>query len=266
MATPFPTITPATDVDEVVARIESVIAWSIDNESRLGYFAALYKRITRAIGAAVAAGRFQDGPRMERFDATFANRYFAALNGYFAPARFPAPSHCWRVAFDAAQLPGPIIVQHMLLGVNAHIDLDLGITAWEIAPPGPLSALQADFDTVNTVLGEQVKAVLSEIDAISPVLADLYDIFRKDEIDVIDDGLVVFRDDAWRFATLLALTPGLLDPLTITGRDLEVAAFGSLILSPPRVLAGLADAIAARESRDVVHNIRVLDGIASEAL
>jgi hypothetical protein len=266
MPTPFPILTPAADVDDVVARIDAIVAWSIDNQSRLGYFAALYKRITRAIGQAIASGRFQDGPRMERFDATFANRYFAALNGYFAPAQFPAPSHCWRVAFDAAQLPGPIIVQHMLLGVNAHIDLDLGITTWDIAPPGPLAALQADFDTVNAVLAEQVKAVLDEIDAISPVLADLYGIFQKDEIDVIDDGLVVFRDDAWNFATLLSLTPGLLDPLTITARDLEVAAFGSVILSPPRVLAGFVTGIAAQESRDVVHNIRVLDGIASEAL
>ena len=266
MATPFPVLTQASDVDEVVARIESVIAWSIDNQSRLGYFAALYKRITRAIGQAVAAGGFEDGPRMERFDATFANRYFAALNGYFHPAQFPAPSHCWRVAFDAAQLPGPIIVQHMLLGVSAHIDLDLGVTAWQIAPPAPLSALQTDFDTVNAVLAGQVKAVLDEIDAISPVLADLYGIFQKDEIDVISDGLIVFRDDAWGFATLLASTPGFLDPITITARDLEVATFGSVILSPPRVMAGFVNGIAAQESRDVVRNIRVLDGIASETL
>lgn len=266
MATPFPLLTAAANVDEVVARIESVIAWSIDNQSRLGYFAALYKRITRAIGQAIGAGRFQDGPRMERFDATFANRYFAALNGYFAPAQFPAPSHCWRVAFDTALLPGPILVQHLLLGVNAHIALDLGITAWEIAPPGPLTALQADFDTVNTVLGEQVKAVLSEIDAISPVLADLYDILQKDEIDLIDDTLVLFRDGAWDFATVLSLTPGLLDPAAIGARDLEVAAFSGAIRNPPKLLGSLIAGIAAREDRDVVHDIQVLDGIASEAL
>jgi hypothetical protein len=197
MATPFPIITPATGVDEVVARIDAVIAWAIDNQSRLGYFAALYKRITRAIGEAVTAGVFADGPRMERFDATFANRYFAALDGYFHPAQFPAPSHCWRVAFDAAQLPGPVIAQHMLLGVNAHIALDLGVTAWQIAPPAPLSSLQSDFDAVNTVLAGQVKAVLDEIDAISPVLADVYGILQKDEIGIIDDTLIVFRDGAW---------------------------------------------------------------------
>ncbi len=266
MTTPFPVLTSATDVGEVVARIESVIAWSIENGSRLGYFAALYKRISRAIGQGIEEGAFADGPRMERFDATFANRYFAALNGYFDPAHFPPPSHCWRVAFDAAGLETPVVVQHMLLGVNAHIALDLGITAWQIAPPEPLSGLQADFNAVNTVLTAQVTTVLDQIGAISPVLADLYGILQKDEIDLISDALIAFRDGAWNFATLLALTIGLLDPVAITARDLEVATAGSLILSPPRVLAGFVTGIAAQESRDVVQNIRILDGIASQAL
>ena len=110
------------------------------------------------------------------------------------------------------------------------------------------------------------KAVLSEIDAISPVLADLYDILQKDEIDLIDDTLVLFRDGAWDFATVLSLTPGLLDPAAIGARDLEVAAFSGAIRNPPKLLGSLIAGIAAREDRDVVHDIQVLDGIASEAL
>ncbi len=53
---------------------------TIANQSRLGYFAALYKRITIAIRTAVAQNLFQNGPRMQLFDVTFASRYFAALN------------------------------------------------------------------------------------------------------------------------------------------------------------------------------------------
>ena len=30
---------------------------------------------------------------MERFDVAFANRYFAALNGYFYPDKHPKPTH-----------------------------------------------------------------------------------------------------------------------------------------------------------------------------
>ena len=133
MATPFPLLTPATDIAGVVERIDSVIAWSRENESRIGYFAALYKRVTRAIGKGVDDGLFQDGPRMVRFDTTFANRFFTALHGHFYPGQGPAPSHCWRVKFEAAERPSRVILLHMLAGMNAHIDLDLGVTAWEVA-------------------------------------------------------------------------------------------------------------------------------------
>ena len=263
---PIPAVA-AGDIDGVVSRIENIVLWASDAAApnRLGYFAALYLRITRGIRKAVVDGRFVDGERMKRFDVTFASRYFEALNGYFHPGDFPAPSLSWKLAFDAAALDAPIVVQHMLLGVNAHIDLDLGIAAWDVMRPGPLDPLQRDFDMVNTVLGEQVKTVLSEIGEISPVLKDLYDLFEQDEITLIDDALIWFRDSAWEFATKLA-EAGWLDPALITLRDYAIAQFGSLMLHPPPVFAGLVTAIAAKESRDVARNIAILNAIAVEAL
>jgi hypothetical protein len=264
MATPFPLLTPATDIAGVVERIDTVIAWSRENESRLGYFAALYKRVTRAIGKGVDDGLFQDGPRMVRFDTMFANRFFAALHGHFYPAQGPAPPHCWRVKFEATERPSHVILLHMLAGMNAHIDLDLGVTAWLVAKPGPLEALHADFNMVNSVLAHQVKAVLHEIGQISPILADIYDVLRKAEIQLIDEAIVVLRDRAWNFASILASEPRFLDTPTIGIRDLAIAAFGTLLLHPPQPFAAIVNGIAARESQDVAHNIAVLDGIASQ--
>jgi hypothetical protein len=259
----LPPITNIHSIDDVIAAIQGIIDWSIASQSRLGYFAALYKRITIAIKTAIADNAFENGPRMERLDVIFASRYFAALNGYFHPGQFPQPSHCWRVAFDGATHAEPIIVQHMLAGVNAHIDLDLGIAASEVAPGGEIESLHHDFDTVNAVLASQVRGVVDEIDELSPVLADLYDVLMQHEIDLIDEGLIVFRDSAWRFATLLACEPAIMHPATIMVKDLEVAKLGTLILYPPQMLAAIVAVIAARESRDVVRNIQVLDGIAS---
>ena len=130
-ATPPPPapIPPMSTLDPVVSALDSVIEWSIAASSRLGYFAALYKRITIAVRTAVNNGAFQDGPRMERFDASFAGRYFDALNGYFHPNQFPRPTRSWQKTFDAADRVDLIILQHMLGGVNAHIELDLEITA-----------------------------------------------------------------------------------------------------------------------------------------
>jgi len=120
--------------------IESIIDWSIGASSRLGYFAALYKRITIAVRTAVAQGVFQDAPRIERLDVTFASRYFEALNGYFHPGKFPKPTRSWQVTLNAASRAEPIILQHMLAGVNVHIGLDLGIAAQSIGAGGQLPA------------------------------------------------------------------------------------------------------------------------------
>jgi hypothetical protein len=266
MATPFPQLTPATDIAGVVDRLDTVIAWSRENASRLGYFTALYKRVTRAIGKAIDDGSFDDGARMERFDVVFANRFFAALNGHFYPAQHAAPPHCWRVKFEATERPSRVILLHMLAGMNAHIDLDLGVTACEIAKPGPLEALHDDFNMINTVLAHQVKTVLHEIGEISPILADIHDVLRKHEIDVIDEALIVFRDRAWNFAKRLSIEPGFLESPTIGLHDLAIAAAGTLLLNPPPPIAAIVNGIAARESLDVVHNIDVLDGIASRPI
>jgi hypothetical protein len=264
MTSPLPPILPVTSIDQVIDTVQGIVDWSIANESRLGYFAALYKRITIAIRGGIADHLFDDGPRMERFDVTFASRYFAALNGYFHPTQFPFLSDCWRVAFNGALLPAPTLVQHMLAGVNAHIDLDLGIAAEAVAPGSLLPTLHHDFNTVNAVLASQVATVVQEIDSLSPVLADIYAVLMSHELDLIADGLVVVRDSAWHFATVLASKPGFLDPTIISLHDLKVAGLGKLIFDPPGLLLShVVEVIGAAESRDVVKNIQTLDAVAN---
>lgn len=253
-------------LDDVVDAIASIVEWSISVASPLGYFAALYKRITIAVQAAVAQGAFEDGPRMERFDVQFASRYFDALNGYFHPGRFPKPTRSWQVAFDAARSPKPIVVQHMLAGVTAHIELDLGVVAPQISTGMNISGLHKDFNTINAVLAGQVNDVVAKVGEISPALADLYAVLANNEIFLINVAIASMRDSAWRFATLLALEPAFARPPTIWTRDRQVARRVAIVYDPPG-LTGLIDsiiaAIAERESRDVAHNIQVLDAIAS---
>ncbi|HZA11786.1 DUF5995 family protein [Mycobacterium sp.] len=263
---PPPPIPPCQHLDEVVEALASVIDWSIATSSRLGYFAALYKRITIAVGTALNQGAFDDGPRMERFDVAFASRYLDALNGYFHPEKFRKPTSSWRVTFEAAGREEPIIVQHMLGGVNAHIVLDLGIVAATINPGPRLPTLKDDFYRINAVLASQVNGVVASIGQLSPALADLYAVLMEHEILLINEAVKQFRDSAWRFAVVLALEPGFARPATIWARDRHVAERGELMYDPPG-LVGLIDsiveAIAARESRDIARNIEVLDKITS---
>jgi Family of unknown function (DUF5995) len=261
---PFP---PMSRLDAVISALDSVIEWAIAASSRLGYFAALYKRITIAVATAVKNGAFEDGPRMERFDAEFASRYFEALNGYFHPHEFPRPTRSWQKTFDAAERDDLIILQHMLAGVNAHIDLDLGIAAQNIAPAIKLPTLHDDFNTINAVLASQVEGIVDDINELSPDLGELYQILADNEIFLINQAIAAMRDSAWRFAIVLAFVPGFARPTTIWARDRKVAAQAEMIYHPPGVIGliqATVDEIAERESRNVVQNIQVLNEIAKK--
>lgn len=260
---PPPPIPAATTIAQVVDALEIVIDWSIKAPSRLGYFAALYKRVTIAVGIAVAEGKFEDGARLERLDAAFANRYFDALNGYFHPDQFPRPTHSWQVTFDAASRPEPILAQHMFAGVNAHIGLDLGIAAEAICPGPKLTTLHEDFNRINAVLASQVTGVVEDINELSPVLAALYATLKNEQIHLINETVQGYRDSAWRFATILAATPGFADPAAIVVRDLQIAQQGALYYKPPLPLSAFVSAIAAQESRDIASNLQVLNEIAA---
>ena len=260
---PPPAIPAATTIRQVVDALETVIDWSIEASSRLGYFAALYKRITIAVGVAVADGKFEDGARLERLDAAFANRYFDALNGHFHPDRFPRPTHSWQVTFDAASRPEPILAQHMFAGVNAHIGLDLGIAAEALCPGPKLITLHEDFNRINAVLASQVTGVVEDINELSPVLANLYAALKNEQIQLINETVQGYRDSAWRFAAVLAATPGFADPAAIVVRDLQIAQQGALFYKPPLPISAFVSAIAAQESRDIAYNLQVLNEIAS---
>jgi hypothetical protein len=111
-----------------------------------------------------------------------------------------------------------------------------------------------------------VNGIVADINELSPALADLYAVLANNEIFLINEAVATFRDSAWRFAAILALQPGFTRPVTIWARDRQVAGQAELIHDPPGLvglIASIVRAIAARENRDVVHNIQVLDRIAS---
>lgn len=249
---PPPFAAPAT-VPEVIQAMEGFVAWCETNSSRLGFFAALYTRITKAVEAALLQGTvFQDNVRMTQLDVTFASRYLTALNGYFHPEQFPGISGCWLAAFVGAEAAGDSVVQHMLSGVAAHIGLDLGIATQQVCgTPEILQQFKGDFDEINTVLFQQVQIVLSDVDAVSPVLADLYKVLGKHEMAMVDDALGGTRTVAWTLATALAGQPTTMQTLTITGQDAVVAALIASLLSPPEPLGAVARIVAQQENQDV---------------
>ena len=104
---------PPQTIEEIIARLERIIDDALRGRQRIGYFAALYERVTANVRHALIAGNvFDDGPRMERLDVVFANRFLEAWDRHVAGQK---PTDSWAVAFDHLDDPGPLVVQHLML-------------------------------------------------------------------------------------------------------------------------------------------------------
>jgi len=249
-------ITLPTTIDEALIRLNVLLDDAVRDGARIGYFVALYERVTSNVRRALVAGNvFDDGPRMERLDVVFANRFIEAWDQHVRGER---PSESWSVAFSVLDDPGVLVVQHLMLGMNAHINLDLGIAAATVAPtPDALAALRADFMRINDLLARLVRVVEGELVQICPRLQRVADVVTVEER-LFGFGLNASRDVAWKLAQDLVAGPHDRWPVLIAARDRLSAAAGRA-LYPLQGAAGVAARwILEQESKDIKLNIQIV--------
>jgi hypothetical protein len=250
-------------IDEVLEALDTVVARALERGSRLGYFAAIYRKVTARIAEGIATGYFDDGERMDRFDVAFAQRYLAAVDGH-EDGGTPL-TRSWELAVRAATASRPLILQHLLVAINAHVNLDLGISAAATAPGRAIFELRRDFDRVNEILASLIADVERDLSQVSPWIGLLDRVGGRHDEEVIRFSIEVARTEAWRFAVELA--PLARDQWAgpIRARDVRVAHVARAILKPGWLTAALL-VIRARESNDVRHNIEVLGRVEAPGL
>lgn len=215
-----------TTIDEVLSALDKIIADASASNDRVGYFASLYFKVTAAVKTGIANGDFQDGPRMARLDVLFANRFLTALDQW--RNRRP-PTRSWQIAFDATKERSPLILQHLLLGINAHINLDLGIAAVETIRDQQIQAIHQDFDRINSIIGSLTSQVITEIDQMSPLLSLLGLHANNTDSFLIQFSIDNARDGAWCFAEQLSQTSGDASEKCIRERDDDVATLAATL-------------------------------------
>jgi hypothetical protein len=245
---------PVQTIADVISSLDEIIQQSYDEASRLGYFAALYRRVTCAVRDGIAQGSFDNGPLMEQLDVVFASRYLDALESYQTGG---IASRSWVVAFQGCDDADLLILQQLLAGMNAHINLDLGIAAAQVSPGAQLPQLKADFDEINSVLASLVGIVEAEIADVSPLLGDLEKIGLRDETSLVNFDITAARDAAWLTSQRLANEPSVLHESTIDALDLAISLEGGAILYPLIGGDGLK-IIQQAETKDVRRVIEIL--------
>jgi hypothetical protein len=244
--------------DATIGALEAIVDRCSAEGDRIGYFAAMYVAVSTAMRERTASGQFSDPARTERFVAGFAGRYIDALTGWRDGTGCSAS---WQAAFGAAPKWRPIILQHLLLGMNAHINLDLGVAAATIGAGAPLEAMRADFDAVNDVLGQLIDGCQGALDEVSPWcrLADKVG-GRSDET-LIRFSLVAARDQAWSVASRLSALTGDAQDREIAAVDRATAGVADVVEHPGLVASAMLLAVRARERAAPAEVIRLLRAV-----
>jgi len=244
-----------TTIDQVISILNYIILKSEQTNDPAGYFAALYQKVTIKVKEGIVSGFFDDSFRIEKLDVTFATRY---IDAWFSFQKGEATTLSWQKAFDLTTHYQPIVLQHLLLGMNAHINLDLGIAAAEISRGKNITDLENDFNRINEILSSLVHEVEDDLSVVWPTLKQILKRTGKVDDFMVDFSMKLARDGAWKFANQLSVSPEDQIQSMIEARDQKVAAKSKIITKPGKIATIVLFIIRVMERGSVTDKIRKL--------
>ncbi len=180
---------------------------------RRSIFLGCYAMMTGNMLDALDTGRFADDDWVARLLQRFAEYYFDALELY--EARSLTTPRVWKLAHDNAQHEHVMTVQHLLLGVNAHINYDLVFAVaelltpeWETLTEAQRDQRHADYERVNAIIGETIDRVQDQILEVRSPWLDVVDkLMGPVDEWLISEIIAHWRDTVWRDAIQYLETP-----------------------------------------------------------
>ncbi|MCS5490263.1 DUF5995 family protein [Algoriphagus limi] len=248
-------------IQEVLNQLDNIVAECRNNQSRIGYFTVLYRQVTRRVRDGILAGEFEDNERMEVLDVLFAKRFIDAYEEWKSGK---TPTESWRLAFEASENSKHLVLQHLFLGINAHINLDLGIAASETMKGKELSGIKGDFDQINSLLSELVDDVKANISKVSPIFGLLIPLAKgKDEL-FLNFSIQLARDGAWKYANEYHLSTNQIQE--IKNRDKTIGELARKLINPEKFLGFLIRIIGFAEWKSVSKTMDQLDSMIPEKI
>lgn len=242
--TPLPLPPRFASLTEAADGLEALEHALRKRQDRRAIFTSAYLNITRAIAQALEAGTFRDGAWTTRYTIAFANLYRSALLAY-EQGDIAAVPKSWRIAFATACGGRALVIQDLVLGINAHINHDLALALVEIGIDPDRAARYADHCTVNQVLHTAVDPMQERVGRLYAPILNLLDrgCERLDE-EIACFSVAKARESAWTTALALTNARDESERAAIrTSLDDRSAVLARLILAPtfaqPWVVAAL---------------------------
>ena len=239
-------------IDDVLAGLDDASTWAIEHEQP-------DRLLRRHLSQGDGQGRRGDRDRLLRrrrtdgaLDVTFAGRYLIGPRRAFEAGDQRATG---RGSWPSRRRPRrPIILQHLLVGINAHINLDLGIAAARPRPGRPCPICGATSIASTRSSPSLIAGIEHDLAEVSPWIGLLDRIGGRHDDEIIRFSIEVARTEAWRFATELApLAPDHWSG-PIGARDARVARLARSPATRVWLNAGLLLDPGPREQRRATHH------------
>ena len=228
---------------------------------RRAVFLTLYGVVSAEMRERVRRGAFADSAWVHRYAVAFANLYREALEHDEAGRAADVPK-AWRLCFDAARAGRGLVLQDLLLGVNAHVNNDLPLALSAVSIDPDRTARYGDHTAVNAVLADITERATQQIASLyAPGVALLDDC--AGEVDELIGlfSLQVARESAWEGAVSLANARGPLERRLIsTLIGSRAAVMARLLLAPTAHPAVLQACRRVEESTDMLTLVRSAGG------
>ncbi|WP_406697678.1 DUF5995 family protein [Singulisphaera sp. Ch08] len=165
IANDLPIGPPYTTIPEVIDGLTELESVFILRRDRRGVFVSAYILITRELQRRIGSGLFNDNEWVERYVLSFANLYRQALEAYGRGDRFSVPD-AWKMAFDTSVSGVGLVIQDLMLGINAHINRDLPNSLREVGVAPNRESKYQDHRAVNDALHVATGVVQDRIAAL----------------------------------------------------------------------------------------------------
>jgi len=172
-------------------------------------FLSCYLMMTSNMLSAIEQREFLDSAWVDNLLRHFAEHYFTALEAYEQDPTAAPP--VWQLAHHAARDPDTLVLQKLLVGVNAHINYDLVLTLvelleseWAVLSEDQRTGRYADYCHVNEVICQTIDTVQDQVLEPGLPLMDILDKFLGPIDEFLISNLINhWRETVWNNATLL---------------------------------------------------------------
>jgi hypothetical protein len=202
------------NIDNALADMRTALASFDEARDHRAYFVRVYMMMTQDVSDAVHgngdyAGRrvFMDPDWIRGLSGRFATRYFESLDITEATPGCGA----WKAAHDVGRTRRAVVLEDVLLGINAHINYDLAqaiaanLDPAELEDEAALRVRKFDHDQVNNLLKASINRIQDALaDNYEPALRPADHLLGGLDERMSDAGLKHYREHVWGDALELA--------------------------------------------------------------